>query len=137
METLIVPGHRGCFHSFVLHCGHGPLGPGVLLRFYGAAVWLDARASHFWERTEQTGGGALVRVFRRMDGGPLRAAPAYAGGNFDGGRGVGRAGEHLAAGHVLFFLHAERAGGRLRRAPAKPGGLVSFGRTGSPASDWV
>src|SRR5207302_873636 len=79
--------HRGCIHCFVLHCGHGPLGPAVLLRLHGAAVWLVARASHFGERTEQTGGGAVARIFRWMDGGPLRAAPAYAGGNFDGRRG--------------------------------------------------
>src|SRR5438874_2465507 len=72
-----------------------------------------------------------------MDGGPLRAAPAYAGGNFDGGRGVDPAGKHLDAGHVLFFLHAERAGVRLRRAAAKPGAIVALVRTVSRESDGI
>src|SRR5947208_7870533 len=137
MESWIVPGHSGRIHRSVLYCGHGPLGPAVLLRLHGAAVWLDARASHFGERTEQTGGGAVVRVFRRMDGGPLRAAEAYAGGNFDGGRGVDRTGKHLDAGHVLFFLHAECVGVRLRRAAAKPGAIVALVRTISRESDGV
>src|SRR5436309_464405 len=72
-----------------------------------------------------------------MDGGPLRAAPAYAGGNFDGGRGVDRAGKHLDAGHVLFFLHAERAGIRLRRAAAKPSVIVALVRTISRKGDGI
>src|SRR5438552_17601186 len=72
-----------------------------------------------------------------MDGGPLWAAPAYAGGNFDGGRGVDRTGKHLDAGHVLFFLHAECVGVRLRRAAAKPGAIVALVRTISRESDGV
>src|SRR5438876_9176208 len=72
-----------------------------------------------------------------MDGGPLRAAAAYAGGNFDGGRGVDRTGKHLDAGHVLFFLHAERAGIRLRRAAAKPSVIVALVRPVSRESDGI
>src|SRR5437879_5848377 len=72
-----------------------------------------------------------------MDGGPLRAAAAYAGGNFDGGRGVDRTGKHLDAGHVLLFLHAECVGVRLRRAAAKPGAIVALVRTVSRESDGI
>src|SRR5438132_14152010 len=72
-----------------------------------------------------------------MDGGPLRAAAAYAGGNFDGGRGVDRTGKHLDAGHVLFFLHAECAGLRLRRAAAQPSAIVALVRTVSRESDGI
>ena len=129
MESWIVPGHSGRIHRSVLHCRHGPLGPSVLLRLHGAAVWLDPRAGHFWKRSEQIGGGTVVRILRRMDGGPLWAAPAHAGGNFDGGCGADWTGKHLDAGHVLFFLHAECAGLRLRRSAAQPGAIVALVRT--------
>src|SRR5438309_4496346 len=72
-----------------------------------------------------------------MDGGPLRAAAAYAGGDVEGRRGVDRTGKQLDAAHVLFFLHAERAGVRLRRAAAKPGAIVALVRTVSRESDGI
>src|SRR5207244_5946724 len=100
-------------------------------------VWLDPRAGHFWKRSEQIGGGTVVRILRRMDGGPLWAAPAHAGGNFDGGCGADWTGKHLDAGHVLFFLHAECAGLRLRRAAAQPGAIVALVRTVSRESDGI
>src|SRR5436309_15765937 len=46
MESRVAASHCGRFHSFVLHCGHGPLGPAVLLRFYGATFWLASGASN-------------------------------------------------------------------------------------------
>src|SRR5437667_289071 len=108
MESWIVPGHSGRIHRSVLHCRHGPLGPSVLLRLHGAAVWLDPRAGHFWKRSEQIGGGTVVRILRRMDGGPRWAATAHAGGNFDGACGPDWPGEHPEARNafttVPFFL---------------------------------
>src|SRR5438094_10526774 len=107
MESWIVPGHSGRIHRSVLHCRHGPLGPSVLLRLHGAAVWLDPRAGHFWKRSEQIGGGTVVRILRRMDGGPLGAAPAHAGGNVDGGVVSGSSGEQHDQGEVLVSRHAD------------------------------
>src|SRR5260370_34344821 len=105
MESRIAASYCLRVCRFVLHRRHGPLGTPFLLRLHGATVWLDARAGDFGKRAEQIGGGAIVRIFRRMDSGPLWSAPAHADGNFDGGGGVYWDGKHLEARDVLFFLH--------------------------------
>src|SRR2546421_8799705 len=127
MESWIVPGHSGRIHRSVLHCRHGPLGPSVLLRLHGAAVWLDPRAGHFWKRSEQIGGGTVVRILRRMDGGPLWAAPAHAGGNFDGGGGPDLTWEDLDGGGGFFFFFAVCAGVWFWGCAAPPGAIVAVG----------
>src|SRR5439155_21392648 len=54
MESRVAASHRGCFHSFVLHRRNGPLGPSVLLRLHGAAVWRT--------RGQVTSGNALSKL---------------------------------------------------------------------------
>src|SRR6267142_1816051 len=128
-EPRIRPSYRNRISCPVLHCRHGPLGASVLLRLHGPAIWLDPGPGNFRKCFEQTGRGTDLRIHRRMDGGPLRAAPPHDRRNLDGGRSVDWAGKHSDAQSLLFLLHAERAGIRVRWALAESSALVAQVRT--------
>src|SRR5579872_3431892 len=104
------------------------MGPSLLLRLHGAAVWLVACAGDLGERLEQTDYWTGLRLCRRVDGGPFRPPQTNDGWHPDGGCGPGWAGRQFDPGHVLLLLSLQCPRIRLWRPAAEPGVALALVR---------
>ncbi len=115
-----VSSRRDLVSGALLDCRPRALRAAVLLRLHGQGVRLVAHAGHVRQHDKQAHRRAALRLYRGLDGRPLRPAPFDARRHPDGGHGAHRSRQHDGAVDVLSLLSLQRARLRLRRAAAEP-----------------